>query len=431
MHHSCSRSLRPFLRHSLRLPLSLVLPLPVLFLFLLHLLHLPVTTNASCPNACSRHGVCRLHSRCTCYPEWSGYDCSIRDCPHHLSWNDPPFGRNQAHFYEACSGRGVCNYKTGECVCWPGYTGDGCRRMSCPNQCSGHGQCLTTAKHAKLDSVGDFFSDRGHKLDKGVIRGQYSYKAWDRDKTTSCLCDPGYIGISCKEMECPRGDDPLTTEDQHGQLEVSAVQTITVGPGTGTIRHLGSTSGYFTLSFTDPQGKRWTTRPILASDKTDTEHCTVGSSQYVCESGGLITANNLRMALTNLPNDVIDKVEVSLDTSSSIGVGLMQYRVTFVGAVVSGKQPLLECNHVGCDVDGCAPRFAGIQPAATAVCTVKGATFFRHETEGIAASAIDGQEGTAENEECSRRGLCDRKTGRCACFPGYQGAACNIQTVMI
>ena len=82
-------------------------------------------------------------------------------------------------------------------------------------------------------------------------------------------------------------------------------------------------------------------------------------------------------------------------------------------------------------MDGCSPRFKGIQPAATAVCTVKGTTSYYHETETVAASEQDGRDGTAEFEECSRRGRCDRGTGQCSCFDGYQGGACNIQTVMI
>ena len=171
----------------------------------------------------------------------------------------------------------------------------------------------------------------------------------------------------------------------------------------------------------------------MASDKTDGTPIALIDidSRSNVGSGGLVTASQVRDALMNLPNDVIDKVQVSIDTSSAAGVGVLKYRVTFVGATVSGKQPLLECNHVGCDIDGCAPRFNGIEPAATAVCTVKGAVSYYHETETVAVSNIDGQEGTAENAICSRRGLCIRKTGQCQCFDGYQGAACNIQTVLI
>jgi hypothetical protein len=403
-------------------------PLPLTPPLLLHLLLIQATlVQGSCPNSCSGHGVCRLHSQCTCYPEWQAFDCSERACPSHISWNDSPYGQNKAHFYEECSGRGQCNHKTGECNCYPGFSGDACRRLSCPNDCSGHGQCLTTEQHGKLNVHKDFFSDKGVKLNKNIISGRFTYKKWDQYKTASCLCDPGFTGIHCNDRKCPRGDDPLTTEDEHGRLEVYDIQTITVGPGTGTIRDEGTASGYFTLTFTDSNNEKWTTRPIQASDKTDDTYCHFGATL----SGNIVTANAVRDALMNLPNDVVNKVRVSLDTSSSAGVGLLKYRVTFIGSTVSGKQHLLECNHVGCNLDGCAPRFNGIEPAATAVCTVKGATSYEHETVTVASSSIDGQDGTAENQVCSRRGLCDRKTGRCQCFDGYQGAACSIQTVLI
>ena len=28
--------------------------------------------------------------------------------------------------------------------------------------------------------------------------------------------------------------------------------------------------------------------------------------------------------------------------------------------------------------------------------------------------------------ECSNKGLCDRKTGECECFDGYEGSACQV-----
>jgi len=35
--------------------------------------------------------------------------------------------------------------------------------------------------------------------------------------------------------------------------------------------------------------------------------------------------------------------------------------------------------------------------------------------------------GTTESSECSDRGLCDRESGICVCFPGYTGNSCHIQ----
>ena len=41
------------------------------------------------------------------------------------------------------------------------------------------------------------------------------------------------------------------------------------------------------------------------------------------------------------------------------------------------------------------------------------------------------QKGTSELALCSRHGNCDVQTGFCACFPGYFGEACSLQTVLV
>lgn len=304
-------------------------------------------------------------------------------------------------------------------------------------------------------SVGEFFSAVGAKLDKGVMSGAVTYGLWDAKKTRACACDPGYGGINCANMLCPRGDDPLTTEDKNGITEINEVQTITVGftndqadrdwqksanaAGGGV-----SAQGTFTLTFTDSFGKDWTTRPITASDNTDTEHAVLASDVYAQPTGtngvadatrtvlyGKITTgvqttqHHIRDALMALPNDVINDVEVSMDISVA---GRITYKVTFIGSANSGARNLLKCNYLGCNHDGCQPRYVGILPTGTAQCRVEGAANYNFATEGLQAAS---KTGTAEDAECSNRGVCDYSSGQCGCFEGYTGSACSVQTILV
>ena len=70
----------------------------------------------------------------------------------------------------------------------------------CPSDCSGHGKCLSMAEAA---------SGWDGRL---LVRPNVVYTSiWDADVLHGCVCDPGWIGYNCSQLECPRGDDPLTT----------------------------------------------------------------------------------------------------------------------------------------------------------------------------------------------------------------------------
>jgi len=97
---------------------------------------------------------------CECYEGWglglsldSG-DCSQRICPFEVAWVDSPDRLGNHHKYIECSAKGICNRDTGECECFPGYEGKGCARTTCPNDCSGHGQCLYLDKEPFKTVIG-------------------------------------------------------------------------------------------------------------------------------------------------------------------------------------------------------------------------------------------------------------------------------------
>jgi len=247
---------------------------------------------ARCPNHCNNQGTCGANSQCHCYRNFQGSDCSERVCFYSHAFVDTPFGDanadgdismtvtfeeqtqnymlegyplsygkarqingiseserwDEAHFYRECSNKGLCNRKTGQCDCFPGYEGEGCQRTTCPGTgagitCSGHGLCLS------------------------AYASQPEYSLWDKDKTMTCECDAGYTGPDCSLRQCPSGADPV----KHSDKVTTSLQKITWG----TIGYEGTffeqddsfdkvMNGpvYFTVTVSDEYGDEWTTNTL-------------------------------------------------------------------------------------------------------------------------------------------------------------------------
>lgn len=108
-------------------------------------------------NNCNGNGICSADSKCVCFEGWgadsdiTNYrapDCSAKVCPSGKSWGDLASRDGEAHRVSECSDKGVCNRVTGKCTCAAGYEGAACQRLKCPNNCSGHGRCLTMERLA-------------------------------------------------------------------------------------------------------------------------------------------------------------------------------------------------------------------------------------------------------------------------------------------
>jgi len=239
---------------------------------------------ARCNNDCSGNGICNAGSVCECELNFLGNDCSDRLCLYGKAFIDSPLGDinsnngidtdqqiqyqysnglvgeqydtayglarennkdpwNEAHFYRECSNKGICDRSTGQCACFPGFEGEGCRRITCPNSCSGHGQCVNMAV------------------------SNADYGAWDEKKTVECQCDPGYTGADCSLRKCPQGSDPIATV----YINDESVYKIQWGQQTG--HKWGSTLGgapvehpngqvHWTMSYKDDYGDVWTTSAV-------------------------------------------------------------------------------------------------------------------------------------------------------------------------
>merc|ERR1719261_2415399 len=270
------------------------------------------TALARCPNGCSNQGLCGPNSQCKCYRNFQGSDCSERVCYYALSFIDTPFGDlnadgtvsmavtyeeqtqdyalegysinygsarpvdgssesgrwDEAHFYRECSNKGICNRKTGQCDCFPGYEGEGCQRTTCPGTsagvtCSGHGLCLNAY----------------HKLGS-------TYGLWDKEKTMKCECDKGYSGPDCSIRQCPQGPDPVA----HSDKVTTSLQKIAFGAFTYKSAFLQEEDSfdkvmsgpvYFTVTVTDDYGDEWTTNTLSIHYITT---CHTGVTDIDCRS---------------------------------------------------------------------------------------------------------------------------------------------------
>ena len=149
-------------------------------------------------------------------------------CPYGRAWAGTPRKNIDHRQRIECSGQGVCERKTGQCVCKPGFWGEGCRRSACPNSCSGHGTC---------QSIKAFAEDYSHEADDGYVSRQFAVPsetevynsktgqmewiaqtrnagarydtAWDADYNYGCKCDQGFRDPDCSKIECPSLADPL------------------------------------------------------------------------------------------------------------------------------------------------------------------------------------------------------------------------------
>lgn len=145
-------------------------------------------------------------------------------CPRGKSWTNVLPGSNWDHLNgdanvvgEECSDGGICDTATGECSCFAGYEGSACQRTVCPNDCSGHGTCRSNQDFA-IDYSEAVFKQQKEIRASNIPDSYYDYflvtydNAWDANKQYGCLCDIGFRGPDCSEIECPTAPDAMDEE---------------------------------------------------------------------------------------------------------------------------------------------------------------------------------------------------------------------------
>jgi len=151
---------------------------------------------------CSGHGRCGPRGECICYPGYSGERCDVRECEEGLS--SATCETCQANAFSescdtscsllGCSSAGRCT-PSGECECYEGFTGADCSRRVCDDGHSGTdcGACQAGRFGQGCDDACDLIGAcSGHGKCTGL---------------GGCECYAGYVGSACERDEsvCAEG----------------------------------------------------------------------------------------------------------------------------------------------------------------------------------------------------------------------------------
>lgn len=457
-----------------------------------------MAVQAECPNGCSGHGSCGASDACTCFDNWMGGDCSQRVCPFGLSFVDTPVGdlnhdgavsvgtvgvqwangdvnemwqggaNDGAHFYSECSGKGVCNRGSGECECYDGFSGSSCQRTTCPNDCSGHGQCYTLREIAagpNTNTAGPFDSDKGrnyrlarYENTREYVEGvdeAFEYNLWDADKNQACVCDSGYFGPDCSMRDCPRGADPLSTNakfcgDDACTAEVQQMIIYSDEPTDD------ATACYF-FEWTDKAEYANLLAPGLRSET-------------FCLRDGLTGddyADIVQDAIDSFPNSALNGVTVTCadfdDGSGTAMAGttneyaMCSTALNANGSGGSDSAALLTidfANGPQGDQNAITARLVSTNGASSGTVDISTSIQVEMHHNGVGATTTAGpllaaisnaegdiqtevsftaagtSNGNTQNSPCSNRGICDYSSGECACFAGYTREDCSAQAAL-
>ena len=211
------------------------------------------TAHAYCPNSCSGHGSCTTNPKdsCVCYqraevqspnggktstPDWTGADCSLRTCPSYEAAASSPSGNNEKRTILECSGKGICDRKTGMCKCNSGFSGAACQNAVPEDQtCSNAGTLVSQKNLAAAYSCNNMqmrAQFNKHCTEGNSYTGAQYDTAFDSERQYGCLCDPGRQGPTCAEIACPSRGDVLSGEGAESGRECSGRGTCDTKTGT-------------------------------------------------------------------------------------------------------------------------------------------------------------------------------------------------------
>ena len=199
-----------------------------------------------------------------------------------------------------------------------------------------------------------------------------------------CICHPGYTGDGCEIRMCPKGDDPLTTNQKPRQIKF------------GFDALSGDLNGYLSFTF-------------------------LGEDILLDANANSLTDEKCTRLFQSLPN--VEQV-VCARTSDVTEANGANYSVTFEKFPTfpyennlyyhDGNPPLTAFNCDTSKVEGADGLLS---------CYVEDMSYpdlsFEEEDDVVEGWQV------REYTECSNHGICNRDTGKCHCEPGFHGPSCD------
>eukprot|EP00939_MAST-03C_sp_MAST-3C-sp1_P003071 g3071.t1 len=419
-----------------------------LFLLLTGTMYYLDVVATPCEADCNGHGFCEAledgRGKCTCLDGFFGPSCANRECPWGPAWVDIAIEDDLAHQPARCSNKGTCDFSSGSCTCLAGFEGTACEKLSC--QCNGHGTCMT------MSSLASRAPEKGGPIIPREYEG-----VWDAHMMTGCMCDSWYgkfYDCSVKNM-CQTGDDPLS----QGQIDDQKIFRCNA-------MNRDSRKTHFYLCWRGECSEKihWYDTAAAVEEKLNAM-TTIGTSgvavvfseieDKVC--GGYTDGDYYPPQIVNVTflqhfgdvepltavmsgrngNDDSPLVDFAVDTGSAffnIREHAEQFTDSQGNAVVPamGTKEDTECSGRGfCANDAMCECIKGFgnsdgrgNPGSRQDCGHAAEVVLRtfpdvNGVETFISAIVCPGDGT-----CSLRGVCDKTTFECTCFPGFKGNDC-------